>query len=226
MTNGASVSAPTTPDPWLTAYAGLSGRTTRTNIAQLDQALEPYRTTYPRLPTDDRARVRQAYEELFPSQRFSRSPLGASQARAVAYLALGPSEVLGRDRDCGAPRRRGGHSRCDESIDSMSRHSAWIHSTILSMGRTGSRRPRTEELALLRAMNEYAREMVLNGSGCGCPASRNDSEALLTSTREALDVYEGSSMPARLSLGDQRVQRMARLSDSLERTWLRCLGGN
>ncbi|HUR93534.1 MAG TPA: hypothetical protein VMY76_03050 [Gemmatimonadales bacterium] len=226
MTNGVSVSPSTTPDPWLVSYAGLSGRTTRTNIAQLDHALEPYRTTYTRLPADDRARLRQAFDELFPSQRFNRYPLGASQARAIAYLALGPSEAAGRDRDCGGPRRRGGHSRCDQSIDSMGRHAAWIHSTILSMGRTGSRRPRTEELASLRAMSEYAREMVVGASGCGCPAARDDSEALLGSTREAADVYEGSSMPARLSLGDQRVQRISRLADSLERTFLRCLGEN
>ena len=107
----------------------------------------------------------------------------------------------------------------------MSRHAAWIHSTILAMGRTGNRRPRDEELGALRTMREQAREMVLGASGCGCPAARDDAEALLTSTRDAVDVYEGSSMPAWMSLGDQRVQRVARLSDSLERTFIRCLSG-
>jgi hypothetical protein len=73
-------------------------------------------------------------------------------------------------------------------------------------------------------MNEHAREMVLGASECGCPAARMESEALLGSTRDALDAYEGSSMPAWMSLGDQRVQRIARLSDSLERTFIGCLG--
>jgi hypothetical protein len=214
----------TAADPWLISYVGLSGRTARANIGQLDQALEPYRTSYTRLPADERARLRQAFDDLIPAQRFSRYPLSAPQARAIVYLALGPSEGRGRDRDCGGLRRRGGASRCDEAIDSMSRHAAWIHSTILAMGRTGNRRPRGEELGALRAMSEHAREMVVGASGCGCPAARDDAEALLTSTRDAVDVYEGSSMAAWMSLGDQRVQRISRLSDSLERTFIRCLG--
>jgi hypothetical protein len=210
-------------DPWLMSYVGLSGRTARVNIGELDHALEPYGTSYTRLAGDERARLRQAFDDLIPAQRFSRYTVSAAQARAIAYLALGPSEWRGRDRDCGGPRRRGGATRCDEAIDSMSRHAARIHSTILALGRTGNRRPRGEELGALRAMSEHAREMVVGASGCGCAAARADAEALLTSTRDAVDAYEGSSMPAWMSLGDQRVQRISRLSDSLERTFIRCL---
>jgi hypothetical protein len=65
--------------------------------------------------------------------------------------------------------------------------------------------------------------MVLAPPSCGCPAARQDAGALLASTRDAVDAYERSSMPAWMSLGDQRVQSIARLSDSLERTFLRCL---
>jgi hypothetical protein len=211
------------PDPWLIAYVGLSGRTARINIGQLDRALEPYGATYTRLAPDDRSRVRQSFDDLMPGQRFSRYPITLPQARAIVYLALGPWERRGWDRDCDGPRRRGGQTRCGQTIDSMSRSAAWIHSTILAMGRGGSRRPRHEELGALRTMNESARQMVLGATGCGCPAAREESEALLGSTRDAVDVYEGSSMPAWMSLGDQRVQRIARLSDSLERTFLRCL---
>lgn len=216
-------------DPWLISYVGLSGRTARMNIGQLDRALELYHTSYTRLSGDERARIRQAFDELIPAQRFARYPIRAPQARAIVYLALGPSERCdwdrGGDSDRGrdGPRRRGGASRCDQAIDSMSRHAAWTHTTILAMGRTGNRRPRDEELGALRAMSEHAREMVLGTSGCGCPAARGDAEALLSSTRDARDVYEGSSMPAWMSLGDQRVERIARLSDSLERTFIRCL---
>jgi hypothetical protein len=218
---GAPVAASAPADPWLLSYVGLSGRTARLNIGQLDRALEPYRATYTRLSADDRTRVRQAFDDLIPSQRFSRYSLSAPQARAIVYLALGPSEWLGRDRDCG-PRRRGGATRCSEALDSMSRRASWIHSTILAMGRAANRRPRDEELGTLRAMNEHAREMAMGASGCGCPAARDDAETLLTSTRDALDVYQGSSMPAWMSLGDQRVQRISRLSDSLERTFIGC----
>jgi hypothetical protein len=221
---GARPPAAAGADPWLISYVGLSGRTARVNIGQLDRALEPYRTTYTRLSGDERARLRQAFDDLIPGQRFSRYPVSAPQARAIAYLALGPAEWRGRDRDCDGPRRRGGATRCDEAIDSMSRHAAWIHSTILGIGRTGNRQPRNEELGALRAMREHARGMVVGTSGCGCPAARDDAEALLTSTRDAVDAYEGSSMPAWRSLGDQRVQRISRLSDSLERTFIRCLG--
>lgn len=223
-TAGAAGRVPAESDPWVTSYVGLSGRTARMNMGQLDRALEPYRTSYARLAAEDRTRVRQAFDDLIPDQRFSRYPISAPQARAIVYLALGPSERRGRDGDCDGPRRRGGGTRCDQAIDSLSRQAAWMHSSILAMGRSGNRRPRDQELAALRTMSEQARAMVLGASGCGCPAARDESEALLTSTREAVDVYEGSSMPAWMSLGDQRVQRIARLSDSLERTFLRCLG--
>lgn len=66
--------------------------------------------------------------------------------------------------------------------------------------------------------------MVLAPSNCGCPAARQEAQVLLASTRDAVDAYKRSSMPAWMSLGDQRVQGIARLSDSLERTFLRCLG--
>lgn len=221
---GARPAATAGTDPWLVSYVGLGGRTARVNIGELDRALEPYRTSYTRLSGEERARVREAFDDLIPSQRFNRYPVSAPQARAIVYLALGPSEWRGRDRDCEGPRRRGGATRCDEAIDSMSRHAAWIHSTILAIGRTGNRRPRGEELGALRAMSEHAREMVVGAPGCGCPAARDEAEALLTSTRDAVDAYEGSSMPAWMSLGDQRVQRISRLSDSLERTFIRCLG--
>jgi hypothetical protein len=220
---GARPAVAAAADPWLMSYVGLSGRTARANIGQLDRALEPYRTSYTRLSGDERARLRQAFDDLIPGQRFNRYTVSAPQARAIVYLALGPSEWRGRDRDCGGPRRRGGPTRCDEAIDSMSRHASWIHSTILAMGRTGNRRPRAEELAVLRTMSEHAREMVVGAPGCGCPAAREGAEALLTSTRDAVDAYEGSSMPAWMSLGDQPVQRISRLSDSLERTFIGCL---
>jgi hypothetical protein len=223
--SGRSPAGAVAPDPWLVSYVGLSGRTARINIAQLDRALEPYRATYTRLPAEERARIRQSFDDVVPLERFDRYRVSAPQARAIVYLALGPSEWLARDRDCGdRPRRRGGPTRCGQAIDSMSRQAAWIHSTILAMGRSGNRRPRAEELGALRQMNEDAREMLLSAAACGCPAARTDAEALLTGTRDAVDAYEGSSMPAWMSLGDQRVQRISRLSDSLERTFIRCLG--
>jgi len=215
--------APTEPDPWLISYVGLSGRTARTNLTQLDRALTPYGVSYTRLPVEERARVRQAFDDLLPGQRITRHTVTEPQARAIAYLALGPWERPGV-RDCEGPRRRGGRTRCDQTIDSMSRQAAWIHSTALALGRTGNRRPRAQELGDLRAMNQHARGMVLGASDCGCPAAREDAEALLASTRDAVDAYEASSMPAWMSLGGQRVQRIARVSDSLEATFLRCMG--
>jgi hypothetical protein len=209
-------------DPWLIAFVGLSGHMARTNLTQLDRALQPYSTSYTRLPAEDRARVRRAFDDLLPGQSISRAAVTEPQARAVAYLALGPER--GRDGGCDGPRRRSGATRCDQAIDSMSRRAGWIHATALALGRTGNRRPRAQELADLRAMNEHAGEMVLAPSSCGCPAARQDAQALLASTRDAVDAYERSSMPAWMSLGDQRVQGIARLSDSLERTFLRCLG--
>jgi hypothetical protein len=218
------VAARAESDPWLISFVGLSGHTARTNLTQLDRALQPYSTSYTRLPAEDRARVRRAFDDLLPGQSISRAAVTEPQARAVAYLALGPWERRGRDAECGGPRRRGGATQCDQVIDSMSRRAGWIRATALALGRTGNRRPRAQELADLRAMNEHAGEMVLAPSSCGCPAARQDAATLLASTRDAVDAYERSSMPAWMSLGDQRVQSIARLSDSLERTFLRCLG--
>ena len=192
------------------------------NLAQLDRALEPYGATYARLLPEDRTRVRQSFEDLIPGQRFSRYSLTEPQSRAIVYLALGTWERRGPDRDCASPRRRG--TGCRQAIDSMSRHAAWIHSAALGLARASNRRPRPEELADLPAMNEHAREMAVGAAGCGCPQARTDSEALLAATREAQDVYQASTMPAWMSLGDQRVQRIARLGDSLERTFIGCLG--
>lgn len=212
------------PDPWLLSYASLGNRIARANLSQIDRALVPYGSSYTRLPTEDRARVRQAFDGLLPRQSFSRYAVSEPQARAIAYLALGPWERLGRTGDCGGARRRVGRTRCDEALDSMSRDAGWIHGTVLSMGRSGQRRPRTEELNDLRAMNEHARRMAVETSGCGCHTAREDAEALFSATREAVDVYQRSSMPAWMSLGDARIQRIARLSDLLERTYLACRG--
>lgn len=205
------------PDPWASAYVGLGGRTARLNMTQVDRALEPYRVTYSRLDPTDRGRIRQAFDDLIPGQRFSRYSINPAQARAMAYLALGPSER------CDGPRRRGGRTRCDQAIDSLSRGAAWIHDAILSMGRAGQRRPHVEELAVVRAMNQGAGEMVLRTASCGCPAARPEAEALLTATREAVAVVERSTMPAWMSLGDQRVQRIAQVSGALEQTFTRCM---
>lgn len=147
-----------------------------------------------------------------------RAPALRVLARGMVYLALGPA---GR-RDCDEPRRRGGRTRCDETIDSMSRDAAWIHGAVLSLGRTARRRPHAEELGLMRTMYDDARNMVVRASGCGCPAARTDAEALLSGTREAADAVEGSAMPAWMSLGDQRIQQIARLAEHLERAIARC----
>lgn len=212
------------PDPWLLTYVGLGNRTARANLSQIDRALEPYGASYTRLAVEDRARVRQAFEGLLPRQSFSRYAVNEPQARAIAYLALGPWERPPRAGDCDGPRRRVARTRCGEALDSMSRDAAWVHSTIISMGRSGYRRPRTEELNDLRAMNEHARRMVVESSGCGCHPAREDAEALFSATRDAVDAHQRSSMPAWMSLGDVRIQRIARLSDSLEHAYLRCLG--
>lgn len=207
-------------DPWLLVGAGTSARTARTNIETLDRALEPYGTTYSRLPAEERSRIRQAYEEVVPGQRFSRYRLNLAQARGLVYVALGPWERCER-----LPRRRGGDDGCSQTIDQFSRDAAWIHSTIRLMGRASSRRSRAEELADLQAMTERSRQMVLGSFRCGCPGARDQAEALLGSTREALDTFESSSLPAWMSLGSPLVQRIARHSEDIDRTYIRCLGG-
>jgi hypothetical protein len=207
------------PDPWLTVYGRDQSRTARANIAQLDQALAVYRTSYDRLSPADRARVRGAYDGLVPGQSFTTYRINEPQGRAIAWLALGLSERAEHER----MPRRGRPAQCTQALDSMSREAAWIHSTALALVRSGNRRPREAERADVRGMAERAREILLQAPGCGCGASRDDAEALLTATRDAVDAFEGSTMPARLSLGSARVQLIARLADTVERSLLRCL---
>jgi hypothetical protein len=220
VASGPSVTAAAiAPDPWLTVSGRDQSRNARANIARLDLALADYRTSYDRLPPADRARVRGSYDGLIPGQSFATYRINEPQARAIAYLALGPSERPEHER---VPRRaRPG--QCTQALDSMSREAAWIHSTAMTLGRSGSRRPREAERADVRGMAERARQILLQAPGCGCDASRDDAEALLTATREAVDVFEGSTMAAWMSLGSTRVQRIARLSDTIERSLLRCL---
>jgi hypothetical protein len=47
--------------------------------------------------------------------------------------------------------------------------------------------------------------------------------ALLASTREAVDAFAGSSMPAWMTLRGEQVQRIAKLADSVERSLTHCL---
>jgi hypothetical protein len=114
-------------------------------------------------------------------------------------------------------------SWCDAALDTMSRNAAWIHTTILALGRSsGARRAKAEELGDLKSMAERAREIVISTPRCGCRLG-DDADALLTSTREAFDVYAASSMPAWMTLRSEQVDRIAKLSDSVERSLLRCL---
>lgn len=200
-------------DPWLMVWGGGATRTTRENLLLIDRALEPYGTTYSELSSEERTRVRQAHADLLPGQRFTRSRITDPHARAIAYLALGPWERT----------RRGCDSRCSVAVDSASRDAAWIHRAVLGLGRTGVRRPRREELATLHEMADRSRQIVLTTPRCGCTAARSHADALLAATREAVDVHEASTMPVWMSLGSERVQRIARISDTLERTLLRCL---
>jgi hypothetical protein len=106
----------------------------------------------------------------------------------------------------------------------MSRNAAWIHSSILTMTRSGGgHRAKAEELAELRLMADRAREIVVSTPRCGCRVG-DDADALLTSLREAIDAVAGSSMPAWMTLRSDHVQRISKLSDSVERFLLRCLG--
>ncbi len=215
---------PLAADPWLVASTRAGG-IGRDNADQLDRALAPYGTSYARLTADERARIRRAFDDLFPGRSFGRYSLNPPQARAIVYLALGPWER--RDWDPGCERaRRGGEDPawCGAALDSLSRDAAWIHRTILELGRPGSHRPRTVELAALQAMAEKARGLAIGAPRCGCTAARADADALLAGTREALDVHRASSMAAWMSLGSDRVQRIARLSDALERTLIGCEG--
>jgi hypothetical protein len=105
----------------------------------------------------------------------------------------------------------------------MSRSAAWIHTTILAVGRSGaSRRSKAEELDDLRSMADRAREIVISTPRCGCRLG-DDADALLTATREAVDAVAASSVPAWMTLRSEQVQRIATLSSSVERFLLRCL---
>ena len=129
-------SGPSAGDPWLVVSGG--DRNARGNIELLDRALEPYRSTYAGLPVSDRALIRQAFADLFPGQRFTRQRLNPFQAQAVVYMGLGHWGPA--DADC-ARGREPRRARCAATVDSMSRNAAWIHDRILSLGRTGNRRP-------------------------------------------------------------------------------------
>jgi hypothetical protein len=171
---------------------------------------------------------------MLPGQRFTSYRINAPQARAIAYLALGPSrdrrehrcEYTRRPEPAPAPVQAGEPARpswCDAAIDTMSRNAAWIHTTILSLSRSGgARRPKTEELEELRSMAERARDIVVSTPRCGCTMG-DDADALLTSTREAVDAVAASSVPAWMTLRSEHVQRISKLSDSVERFLLRCL---
>ena len=225
-------------DPWLVAWKREEGQTTRTrivrsNLRTLNDALEPYRMSYQDLSDDERTAIRRAFGDVIPDQRFTTYRLNAPQARAIAFLALGPVSRGGRRDRCehalapaAAPVQAGQPARpswCDAALDTMSRDAAWIHTTILALGRSGgARRTKADELADFKSMAERAREIVISTPRCGCSAG-DDVEALLTSTREVLDAYTASSMPAWMTLRSEQVQRISKLSDSVERSLLRCL---
>jgi hypothetical protein len=224
-------------DPWLAAWKKeqSQSRIVRANVRELNDALEPYRMTYPGLSDDERTEIRRAFGDVLPGQRFTTYRINTPQARAITYLALGPARGR-REIGCDYSRRpeprptpvQAGEparpSWCDAALDTMSRNAAWIHTTILSLSRSGgARRPKTEELDELRSMAERARDIVLSTPRCGCTIG-DDADALLTSTREAVDAFAGSSMPAWMTLRSEQVQRISKLSDSVERSLLRCLG--
>jgi hypothetical protein len=231
-------------DPWLVGLKNESSRPSssqssqsrilRANLRSLDDALEPYRMNYRELTDDQRADVRRAFGDVLPGQRFTTYRINEPQARAIAFLALGPTRGRrGDDRRCelavkpepevvqtGAPVRS---SWCDAALDTMSRNAAWIHTSILSLSRSGAaRRPKSEELDDLRAMSDRAREIVVSTPRCGCRVG-DDADALLTATREASEAVAASSVPAWMTLRSEQVQRISKLSDSVERFLLRCL---
>jgi hypothetical protein len=223
-------------DPWLAAWKTerSQSRIVRANVRELNDALEPYRMTYPDLTDGERTEIRQAFGSLLPSQRFTTYRINASQARAIAYLALGPARGR-REHRCDysrapelapAPAQAGEPARpswCDAALDTMSRNAAWIHTTVLSLSRSGTaRRSKAEEIDDLRSMAERARDIVVSTPRCGCRMG-DDAEALLTSAREAVDAVAASSVPAWMTLRSEQVQRISKLSDAVERSLLRCL---
>ncbi|HVE78762.1 MAG TPA: hypothetical protein VNA89_07865 [Gemmatimonadaceae bacterium] len=219
-------------DPWLVIFrgeqprsAGSSSRTTiRANVVQLDKALESYDVNYRDLSADERARLRGAFDEIAPGQYFNRYRINVAQARAMAYLALGPWERI--EVPCAQPAptpEPEGPSRCEVALDETSRHAATIHSTILALGRSGNRKPRDQEMAALKDIASRAREIVVQTPRCGCRTPAADADSLLVGTRQAVDAYEASGMPAWMALNGDLVQRIARLSDQVERAVIRCL---
>jgi hypothetical protein len=225
-------------DPWLATWKKEQpqSRIVRANLRALDDALEPYRMRYADLTDGERNEIRRAFGDVLPGQRFTTYRLNAPQARAITFLALGPARSR-HERRCEyvrqpspeptpAPVQTGEPARpswCDAAIDTMSRNAAWIHSTILNLSRSGgARRPKSEELDDLRLMAERAREIVVSTPRCGC-STGDDADALLTATREAVDAFAPSSVPAWMTLRSEQVQRISKLSDSVERFLLRCL---
>jgi hypothetical protein len=236
-------------DPWLDAWkreqarpsSSSSSRILRSNMRALDDALEPYRMSYGDLTDGERIEIRRAFGDILPNQRFTTYRINAPQARAITFLALGPARRDFRrdDRRCEYARRperepepapapvQAGEpalpSWCGAALDTMSRNAAWIHTTILALGRSnGPRRSKAEELDDLKSMAERAREIVVSTPRCGCRLG-DDADMLLTSAREAVDAYAASSMPAWMTLRSEQVQRISKLSDSVERMLLRCL---
>jgi hypothetical protein len=224
-------------DPWMAAWKKESSqsRIARANLREINDALGPYRMSYSDLTDGERIEIRRAFGDVLPGQRFTSYRINAPQGRAITYLALGPSRDR-REHRCEygrrqaepalAPVQAGEPTRpswCDAALDTMSRNASWIHTTILSLSRSGgARRPKTEELDDLRSMAERAREVVVSTPRCGC-AVGEDADALLTSTREAVDAVAASSVPAWMTLRSEQVQRISKLSDSVERSLLRCL---
>lgn len=112
-----------------------------------------------------------------------------------------------------------------EALDSMSREADWIHTTILSVGRTGSALPHDQEAAALDRMIEYSRQFVANAPPAGCPEVGDDADRLLTATREAKDFFARSTMPIWMSVSSVRVQNIAQLSDGISKTLVHCMSG-
>jgi len=237
-----TTTTPTTTTSTAATIAASSGlwsatatATARANMPRVERALAPHGLAYARLAVEQRRLLHRAFDDLFPGRRFASYALSDPQAQAMAFLALGPAATECVREDVGsAPTRRPdrggewgrGRTRCAEDLDSLSRDAAWINTNIQALGRSGTRRPRAEELATLRSMTERARAIVATAPGCGCATAGPDAESLLTATRQALAAHEGSSMSAWMSLGSTRVQRIAQLSEGLELALLRCMSGS
>lgn len=222
-------------DPWTAAWRKetTQARVARLNLRVLNDALEPYRMTYSDLSDGERAEIRNAFANVIPGQRITTYKLNTQQAQAIAYLALGPArgrrehrcEYTRQPEPAPTPVQAGqpaGPVPCRIAIDSMSRDAAWIHTAILSLSRSSGNRQKSADLDDLRAMAERARAIVVGTPRCDCRTG-DDADALLTSTREALDAVAASSVPAWMTLRSEHVQRISKLSDSVERSLLRCL---